>query len=56
MLDLGWLVREHDSRALRLTAVGKIGLSNTFGLDLTDAGLQRSKQIGIASVDSALRA
>ena len=52
-LDLGWLVRERDSRALRLTAVGKTGLSNTFGLDLTDAGLERSKQMEIASVDAA---
>src|SRR5499425_3558690 len=33
-LDLGWLVRERDSRALRLTAAGKTGLSHTFGVDL----------------------
>ena len=33
-LDLGWLIRERDGRALRLTAAGRTGLSETFGLDL----------------------
>jgi DNA-binding transcriptional ArsR family regulator len=32
-LELGWLVRERDSRALRLTASGCAGLRDTFGLD-----------------------
>jgi DNA-binding transcriptional ArsR family regulator len=35
-LALGWLVRERDSRALRLTAAGKAGLLETFGVDLAD--------------------
>ena len=46
-LDLGWLIRERDSRALRLTAAGKTGLSETLGIDLTCEGLERSKQIKV---------
>ena len=48
-LDLGWLIRERDSRALRLTAAGKTGLFDTFGVDLSREGLERSKQIDLAS-------
>jgi DNA-binding transcriptional ArsR family regulator len=46
-LDLGWLVRERDSRALRVTAAGKAGLADTFGVDLAHE-LPRSHQIGAA--------
>jgi DNA-binding transcriptional ArsR family regulator len=53
-LDLGWLIRERDSRALRLTAAGKIGLSHTFGVDLTKEGHERSKQIDLASAAEVL--
>jgi hypothetical protein len=49
-LDLGWLVRERDSRTLRLTAAGKTGLSDTFGVDLTNEGLDRSKQVDVSSM------
>ena len=49
-LGLGWLARERDSRALRLTAAGKRGLSEPFGIDLTSEGLERSKEIKVASV------
>jgi hypothetical protein len=52
-LDLGWLIRERDSRALRLTAAGKIGLSDTFGIDLTKEGLDRSKEIKVPSAAEA---
>jgi len=31
LIDLGWFKRERDSRALRLTPVGRIGLAKTFG-------------------------
>src|SRR6516162_3068012 len=48
-LGLGWLMRERDSRALRLTAAGKTGLSETFGIDLTSEGLDGSKQIKVLS-------
>jgi hypothetical protein len=35
---------------LRLTAIGKTGLSDTFGVDLTNEGLDRSKQIDVSSM------
>jgi len=34
LIDLGWFKRERDSRALRLTPVGRIGLAKTFGAAL----------------------
>jgi DNA-binding transcriptional ArsR family regulator len=34
-LELGWLVREPDARALKLTAAGRTGFAETFGVDLT---------------------
>lgn len=33
-LELGWLKRERDSRALQLTASGKAGLLDRFGVEL----------------------
>jgi DNA-binding transcriptional ArsR family regulator len=33
---LGWLKRERDSRALRLTTAGRSGLRDSFGVDLAD--------------------
>jgi DNA-binding transcriptional ArsR family regulator len=34
LLELGWVVRLTDSRALRVTRVGRMGLERTFGLRL----------------------
>ena len=33
-LERGWFARERDSRALRLTSAGRLGLAETFGLEL----------------------
>jgi DNA-binding transcriptional ArsR family regulator len=35
-LELGWLQRRRDMRALRLTPAGARGLANTFGVELAD--------------------
>jgi DNA-binding transcriptional ArsR family regulator len=35
--DLGWLTRMRDSRALTVTAAGRHGLEDVFGLSLDDA-------------------
>lgn len=34
-VELGWLRRERDTRALRITPAGQIGLRKTFGVDLS---------------------
>jgi hypothetical protein len=33
---LGWIVRGRDSRAVRLTSAGRVGLFDMFGIDLPD--------------------
>jgi DNA-binding transcriptional ArsR family regulator len=37
--ELGWLVRGRDTRAVRVTSAGRIGLYETFGLDLNQSRL-----------------
>jgi DNA-binding transcriptional ArsR family regulator len=51
-LDLRWLTRERDSRALRLTAAGKVGLLDAFGVDLADDAPPPSKQAVVAPATS----
>jgi hypothetical protein len=38
MLELGWLKRARDTRAVRLTVAGRSGLLDAFGLDLAALG------------------
>jgi DNA-binding transcriptional ArsR family regulator len=41
-LELGWVQRRRDSRALRLTPAGAIGLAETFGVTIVEeAGTER---------------
>jgi DNA-binding transcriptional ArsR family regulator len=37
-LELGWFQRARDDRALRVTPAGRVGLGETFGVVLDDAG------------------
>jgi DNA-binding transcriptional ArsR family regulator len=37
-LELGWIARMRDTRALRLTSAGAAGLFDSLGLDLKDGG------------------
>ncbi len=49
-LALRWLVRERDSRTVRLTAAGRTGLLETFGVDLEERqGLPRPDAAGAAA-------
>jgi DNA-binding transcriptional ArsR family regulator len=53
-LELGWLARERDTRALRLTAAGVAGLSGTFGVDLKhQTGVSQSRPVPGASATVA---
>ena len=47
-LELGWLRRVRDSRALRLTPDGKSGLRDHFGLDLDNPELLRPRALASA--------
>jgi DNA-binding transcriptional ArsR family regulator len=35
-LELGWVARARDTRAVRLTTAGRVGLRDTFGVDPSD--------------------
>ena len=48
-LELRWLTRERDSRALRLTAAGKAGLLDAFGVDLTNDARAPSKKAAVSA-------
>jgi DNA-binding transcriptional ArsR family regulator len=41
-LELGWIRRESDTRAVRITPAGQIGLRKTFGVDLDRGGRHSS--------------
>ena len=36
-MELDWLIRGRDTRAVRVTSVGRAGLYETFGLDLNQS-------------------
>ncbi|HTS39592.1 MAG TPA: helix-turn-helix domain-containing protein [Xanthobacteraceae bacterium] len=44
-MALGWLKRERDTRALRLTPSGRSGLLERFGVDLDNPERQRTRAI-----------
>ena len=51
-LELRWLTRERDSRALELTAAGKAGLLDAFGVDLASDPQPHSKQAAVVAATS----
>jgi DNA-binding transcriptional ArsR family regulator len=55
-LALGWFTRERDSRALRLTATGRSGLLDVFGVDLNQDGRTRADRHDVTTAAKALRA
>jgi DNA-binding transcriptional ArsR family regulator len=48
-LELRWLTRERDSRALRLTATGRTGLLDAFGVDLANDAEAPSKKAAVSA-------
>jgi DNA-binding transcriptional ArsR family regulator len=49
-MELDWLIRGRDTRAVRVTSVGRAGLYETFGLDLNQSATTRAPRLtaGIA--------
>jgi DNA-binding transcriptional ArsR family regulator len=47
--DLGWLQRERDTRAVRLTAIGRAGLCDMFGVRLDQGGHACSTKTAVAT-------
>ncbi len=48
LLELGWLQCVPGSRALRLTASGRAGLSDVFRIELDNAGAPTGRSCGVA--------
>ena len=48
-LELRWLTRERDSRALRLTTAGRAGLLTTFGVDLTNEAQVPARKAAVSA-------
>ena len=46
-LELGWVTRQRDTRALRVTSAGLTHLSDTFGCRLEPAGRARSVEVAL---------
>ncbi len=55
LLDLGWFKRERDSRALRLTPAGRVGLADVFGVDLSAGEPEAARRFSAASPVKALQ-
>jgi DNA-binding transcriptional ArsR family regulator len=53
-LEVGWLKRERDTRALRLTQAGRVGLFDTFGVDLMSDRVARAKSGGFSIAGKTL--
>jgi DNA-binding transcriptional ArsR family regulator len=45
MLSLGWIERVRDTRALRVTRAGHLGLRDSFGLTLSGGGDEAAKRL-----------
>jgi DNA-binding transcriptional ArsR family regulator len=55
-LALGWFTRERESRALRLTATGRAGLLDIFGVDLSNDGRTRPDRHDVTTAAKVLPA
>jgi DNA-binding transcriptional ArsR family regulator len=50
--DLGWIKRERDSRAVRLTPAGRAGLSGLFGIASLDKPSAQPKSESVAAISA----
>jgi DNA-binding transcriptional ArsR family regulator len=50
--DFGWIVRERDTRAVRLTSAGRAGLSGLFGIASLETSFARSKSKPVSALSA----
>jgi hypothetical protein len=51
-VDTGWIVREHDTRAVRLTSVGQAGLSALFGIASLETSFAHPKSEALSAINA----
>jgi DNA-binding transcriptional ArsR family regulator len=49
-LELGWLKRQRETRAVQLTAAGRVGLLHKFGVDASDLAREDLRQPALPTV------
>jgi hypothetical protein len=54
-VDLGWIVRERDTRAVRLTSVGQAGLSALFGIASLETSFVHPKSKSVSAINATER-
>jgi DNA-binding transcriptional ArsR family regulator len=50
--DLGWIKRERDTRAVRLTSAGRAGLSGLFGIASLETSFAQPKNESVAAISA----
>ena len=50
--DLGWIVRERDTRAVRLTSAGRAGLSERFGIASLETSVADPKSEAVSAINA----
>jgi DNA-binding transcriptional ArsR family regulator len=50
--DVGWIVRERDTRAVRLTSTGRAGLSGLFGIASLETPVTRPKSKSVQVINA----
>jgi hypothetical protein len=51
--DLGWIARERDTRAVRLTSAGRAGLSGLFGIAWLETSFAPANSKSVAAIAEA---
>ena len=50
--DFGWIVRERDTRAVRLTSAGRAGLSGLFGIASLETALAHRNNVSVSAFNA----
>jgi hypothetical protein len=50
---LGWIKRERDTRAVRLTSAGRAGLSGLFGIASLETTFAQPKSASVSAISAS---